>query len=77
MLLMGKGIPYVCLIWTILLYCSLKLVILKIQKRKLKIGDVSVEKKKKLLNGEAEKSFKKPKMPADKEKQKKSVLCFI
>lgn len=41
----------------------------KKKKRKLKMGDVTMEKKRKLLNGEAEKSFKKPKMPSDKDKQ--------
>ncbi|XP_011429640.3 ubinuclein-1 isoform X2 [Magallana gigas] len=41
----------------------------KKKKRKLKMGDVTMEKKRNLLNGEAEKSFKKPKMPTDKDKQ--------
>ncbi|XP_052720367.1 ubinuclein-1-like isoform X2 [Crassostrea angulata] len=41
----------------------------KKKKRKLKMGDVTLEKKRNLLNGEAEKSFKKPKMPTDKDKQ--------
>lgn len=50
--------------------CSLFL----LQKRKLKMGDVTMEKKRKLLNGEAEKSFKKPKMPTDKDKQLQKKL---
>lgn len=43
------------------------------------MGDVTMEKKRKLLNGEAEKSFKKPKMPSDKDKQqqKKLDLSFV
>nr|XP_011429640.2 ubinuclein-1 isoform X2 [Crassostrea gigas] len=41
----------------------------KKKKRKLKMGDVTMEKKRNLLNGEAEKSFKKPKMPTEKDKQ--------
>lgn len=38
------------------------------------MGDVTLEKKRNLLNGEAEKSFKKPKMPTDKDKQQQKKL---
>lgn len=41
------------------------------------MGDVTMEKKRNLLNGEAEKSFKKPKMPTDKDKQKKLGSSFV
>lgn len=48
--------------------------LLILQKRKLKMGDVTMEKKRNLLNGEAEKSFKKPKMPTEKDKQQQKKL---
>lgn len=38
------------------------------------MGDVTMEKKRNLLNGEAEKSFKKPKMPTEKDKQQQKKL---
>lgn len=41
-------------------------ILLFYQKRKLKTGDTTQEK---MINGESEKSFKKPKMPTDKDKQ--------